>query len=50
MTRTLETLFVTKTYRSDLAAGVAFIADLEEACRQIAQQDKAGTMALAYGE
>ena len=42
MTRTLETLFVTKTYRSDLAAGEAFIADLEEACRQIAQQDKAG--------
>lgn len=42
MTRTLETLFVTKTYRSDLAAGEAFISDLEEACRQIAQQDKAG--------
>jgi len=42
MTRTLEALFVTKTYRSDLEAGEAFIADLEEACRQIAQQDKAG--------
>ena len=42
MTRTLETLFVTKTYRSDLAAGEAFVTDLEEACRQIAQQDKAG--------
>jgi len=42
MTRTLETLFVTKTYRSDLAAGEAFIADLEEACRQIAQHDRAG--------
>ncbi len=42
MTRTLETLFVTKTYRSDMAAGEAFLADLEEACRQIAQQDKIG--------
>ncbi len=42
MTRTLETLFVTKTYRSDLAAGEVFVTDLEEACRQIAQQDKAG--------
>jgi len=42
MTRTLDTLFVTKTYRSDLAAGETFIADLEEACRQIARQDRAG--------
>jgi uncharacterized protein (TIGR02466 family) len=42
MTHAIETLFVTKVYRSDLGAGDAFLADLDEACRQIAAQDKAG--------
>jgi uncharacterized protein (TIGR02466 family) len=42
MTHTLETLFVTKVYRSELGTGDPFITDLAEACRQIASQDRAG--------
>ena len=46
MAAIIESLFVTQVYRADLIEGEnrrnALLADLEEACLQIAQQDKAG--------
>ena len=39
---TLQTLFVTQVYRAPAANDPAFLAELEDACRGIAEEDRAG--------